>query len=123
MTPSEFGARVMIGGALAGSVLALLAACGWGAHAFGGVAVGAAVALLNFAWLARGVALVAGTPGGRRPGVRWVLALGTRYLLTFTALATPVALEWAHPVALGLGVTVLPLLLTTQGLHAARRMG
>src|SRR3990167_2993557 len=121
MTSTEFGARVISRGALAGAAAALVAAWGWGAPASGGVLVGAAVALLHFAWLARGVAL--GAPGARRPGARWIVALGTRYLVTFAALAAPVALEWAHPVALGVGVTVLPLALTAAGLRAARPAG
>jgi len=121
MTSSELGARVIQGGALAGAALALGAGWGWGARASVGVAVGAAVALLDFAWLARAVALLAGAPGARRPGVRWTLALATRYLVTFAALVLPVALEWAPPVALGVGVTVLPLALTAEGLRAARQ--
>src|SRR3989338_970527 len=123
MTSTEFGARGISRGARAGAAGAPFAAWGWGAPASGGVLVGAAVALLNFAWLARGVALVGGAAGARRPGARWIVALGTRYLVTFAALAAPVALEWAHPVALGVGVTVLPLALTAAGLRAARQAG
>ena len=121
MTASELGARVIQGGALAGAALALGAGWGWGVRAAAGVAVGAAVALLDFAWLARGVALLAAAPGARRPGVRWAVALAARYLVTFAALGLPVALGWAHPVALAVGVTVLPLALTAGGLRAARQ--
>jgi len=111
----------MVRGALAGAALVALAALGWGGQAVGGVAVGAAVALLNFAWLARGAALVSGSPGGRTTAARRAVALALRHAATLAALGGPAALGWAHPVALGVGVTVLPLALVVQGLRTARQ--
>jgi ATP synthase I chain len=116
----DFARRVLlVSGVLAG-VGSLVAAWGWGPRVGLGVLVGAAVAVANFAWLARAVAQVATAFAGGRPRVRWVLALSTRYLVSFTALAAPVALGWAHPAALGVGLTALPLALTLEGWRAAR---
>jgi hypothetical protein len=116
----DFARRVTLTVSLLAAVGVLLAVWGWGARAGVGVLVGAAVAVLNFAWLARGLAQVAAAFAGGRPRRRWILALSVRYLVSFTALAAPVALGWAHPAALGVGLTALPLALTVEGWRAAR---
>lgn len=116
----DFARRVTLTVSLLAAVGVLLAVWGWGARAGVGVLVGAAVAVLNFAWLARGLAQVAAAFAGGRPRHRWILALSVRYLVSFTALAAPVVLGWAHPAALGVGLTALPLALTVEGWRAAR---
>ena len=120
-TVDDFARRVLVTSSVLAVVGSLLAAGGWGARVGLGVLVGAGVAVANFAWLARAVAQVAAAFAGSRPRVRWILALGTRYLVSFAALAAPVVLGWAHPVALGVGLTALPLALTLEGWRAARR--
>lgn len=116
----DFVKRVLLAIGVLTVLGSLLATWVWGPRAGLGVLVGAAVAAANFAWLARGLAQVATAFAGRRPRVRWILVLSARYLLSFAALAAPVALGWAHPAALGVGLTALPLALTLEGWRSAR---
>ena len=120
MTVGDFVKRVLLASGLLAVLGSLLATWGWGPRVGLGVLVGAVVAAANFAWLARGLSQVAAAFAGRRPRVRWILVLSTRYLVSFTVLAAPVALGWAHPAALGVGLTALPLALSLEGWRAAR---
>jgi hypothetical protein len=119
-TTAEFAQRVTV----AAAALAVAGAGGaawWaGRAALVGVLVGAAVAIANFRWLARGVALLEAGSDQPRWRARSVFLVGARYLVTFGALAAPVAAGIADPVALGVGLTALPIALTTQGLRAGR---
>ncbi|HEY7649941.1 MAG TPA: ATP synthase subunit I [Methylomirabilota bacterium] len=117
---SDFVRRVLLASSLLAVPGSLLATGVWGPRVGFGVLIGAAVAAANFAWLARGLAQVATAFAGRRPRVRWILILSTRYLVSFVVLAAPVALGWAHPAALGVGLTALPVALTLEGWRAAR---
>jgi hypothetical protein len=119
-TVSDFVRRVLLASSLLAVPGSLLATWVWGPRVGFGVLIGAAVAAANFAWLARGLAQVATAFAGRRPRVRWILILSTRYLVSFVVLAAPVALGWAHPAALGVGLTALPVALTLEGWRAAR---
>jgi ATP synthase I chain len=119
-TVGDFVRRVLLASSLLAVLGSLLATWGWGPRVGFGVLVGAAVAAANFAWLARGLSQVATAFAGRRPRVRWILVLSTRYLVSFAVLAAPVALGWAHPAALGVGLTALPVALTLEGWRAAR---
>ena len=102
-------------------MVAMTAGAWWlaGPAAATGVGGGGAIALLNFRWLARDVgratALVAEGGGGR------IGRLGLRQLATFTALGLLVAQGWAHPVAVGIGLAVLPPVLLAEGLLDARK--
>ena len=116
----DFVRRVLLASGVLAILASLLATWGWGSRVGVGILVGTAVAAANFAWLARGLSQVANAFAGRRPRVRWILVLSTRYLVSFAALAAPVALGWAHPAALGVGLTALPLALTLEGWRMAR---
>jgi hypothetical protein len=111
---------VLLASGLLAVSASLLATWVWGPRVGLGVLVGAVVAAANFAALARGLSQVATAFAGRRPRIRWILALSTRYLVSFAVLAAPVALGWAHPAALGVGLTALPLALVLEGWRAAR---
>ena len=118
---TDFAARVTLASSVTAAVGAVAGAVLGGASALVGVGVGAAVAILNFAWLAHVTAHAAAT---RRLPLRSrgvaLLLIATRYLLIFMALGGPLAAGLAHPLALAVGLTVLPLTLTIQGLRVAR---
>jgi hypothetical protein len=82
------------------------------------VGVGAAVALVSFRWLARAAASTVEAPASGR--ARSFALVTLRHLGSFLMLGAPVAAGVAHPVALAVGLTVLPVVLTTVGLLAAR---
>src|SRR5437870_7337124 len=116
---SEFRARVTLDTAIALAALAVPAA--WLAGWPGAVGVLAAGALVvgNFWWLSRAAA-TAGAPGGAPPQVSgWVFAAGIRFLVLFAAFAALCAGGYAHPVAVVLGLTVLPCALIVQGLRSS----
>lgn len=116
MTPTDLRLRVLGGGlGLAG---ALAAGGAWwaGPAAAAGVLVGAALALADFLWLARGLAA---PPTARRRA--WALATGLRWLVLLAALAAALASRWIDPRALVAGLVVLPAVVVAAGLRAARR--
>lgn len=121
MTPSNVTARVTAG--TCALVAALAAPAGWlgGQTAALGVLAGGALAVVNFRWLAaRAVAAAssAGVAGGA-----WLVGTGLRLAAFAAACAVLLALEWAHPVALLAGLSVLPLALIVEGLRAASTEG
>ena len=79
-----------------------------------GAAAGGAIALLNFRWLARGAASALRGGRGRSLGL---VAVGLRYLATFGALALVLSTGWAHPLAVVVGLSVLPPVLIAHGLE------
>lgn len=118
--PSDLSARVMRSGLL--SVAALTAAAGWiaGTGGAAGVAGGGAIALLSFRWLAQSVASAAalarqGQPVGVGFGGIWL-----RHLAAFGGLGLLLGSGWTNPLAVILGLSVLPPILVVQGLRAAR---
>ena len=118
--PGDLSARVTMSGLAA--VLAVTAAAGWiaGAEGAAGVAGGGAVALVNFRWLARSVVGIAalareGQPVGVRFGGIWL-----RHLAAFGGLGLLLGSGLAHPLAVIVGLSVLPPVLVAQGLRAAR---
>ena len=119
--PGDLSARVTMSGLSA--VLALTAAAGWiaGAQGAAGVAGGGAVALVNFRWLARSVASIAARAGEDRTAVVGWRRTWLRHLLTVGALGLLLGGGWAHPLAVILGLSVLPPVLVAQGLFAARQ--
>jgi hypothetical protein len=102
--------------------LAVVAACaglmaGWPAAA--GSLAGGLISLGSFRWIARGV-VQASTLPSRRGLALSALAVGARHLVLFAALALALWSGAAHPVALLAGLSLLPPILITLGLSAAR---
>jgi ATP synthase I subunit len=115
MGPSNVTARVSA--ATCALVAALAGPAAWlgGPTAALGVLAGGALAVVNFRWLvARAVASSAGVAGGA-----WLVGAGLRLTAFAAAFAGLLALEWAHPVALLAGLTVLPCTVIVEGLRAA----
>ena len=119
MTPSNMTARVT---AATCALVALLAApAGWlgGSTAALGVLAGGALAVVNFRWLAARAVVVASSAGVA--GGAWLVGAGLRLAAFAAACAVLLALEWAHPVALLAGLSVLPCAVIVEGLRAASR--
>jgi hypothetical protein len=98
------------------ALVALLAApAGWLGGPTGalGVLAGGGLAVVNFRWLA--ARAVASGPSGEA----WLVGAGLRLGAFAGACATLLALEWAHPVALLAGLSVLPGAVIVEGLRAA----
>ena len=115
MTPSKLTARVTLESF--GIALALSVPAAWlaGGSAAVGVLAGGALAVLDFrALAARAVA----TGPGAALGLVWLLAYGARFGLVLLACALLFGGGWAHPVALLVGLTVLPCDLVVHGLRA-----
>jgi hypothetical protein len=92
-----------------------------------GVLAGGLLAIVNFRWLvARASAAttsgaVAGT--GDAAASTWLVGSGLRFAACLGACTLLLATGWAHPVALLVGLTVLPCDLIARGLAAARAEG
>jgi len=110
--------RVVISCAALLLPLCLAAALWAGLSAFLGVLVGGTVAFGNLLWLSRGSGQALGLLGNRP---LWMLGLGLRHLVLFAALAIPLWSGQVHPVALAVGLSVLPPVLLLQGWRSARR--
>jgi hypothetical protein len=115
MTATSFVSRVTLLSFAA--IVAVSAVAAWlgGRGAAVGIAAGGAIALLNFRWLARSAAAAVGA--GR--GLRALALFGLRYLASFGALAVILGARWADPLAVIVGLSVLPPVLITAGLRAA----
>jgi hypothetical protein len=119
-TTSDLRLRVTTGTAIA--VLALALPAAWLAGPSGALGVLAAGALTagNFWWLSR-AATSAGNPASpRRDVAGWVFGAGIRFAVLFVAFAALCAGGYAHPVAVVVGLTVLPCAVIAQGLRSAR---
>ena len=121
MNHGDLSSRVT-GSGLA-TVVTLSAAAGWAAGVEGaaGVAGGGAIALLNFRWLARSMASVAAVVRDGGSGGAAVRGAWLRHLSTVGALGLLLGSGWTHPLAVIVGLSVLPPILVAQGLFAARR--
>ena len=91
---------------------------GNGPSAFLGVLVGGGLTIGNLLWVARGSDQMLATPGGRP---LTMFSLGLRYLALFAALILALWSGRVHPLALAVGVSVLPPVLVLHGLRSARR--
>jgi hypothetical protein len=121
MIRSDLRLRVMITSAVAISVLAALA--GWFAglrSALGFMAAGA-ITIANFLWLTRGVAAAAGAGEVGRALVGWGVAAIMRWTALLAATAVVLVTGSAHPVALVIGLTVLPVAVVVEALWGAAR--
>ncbi len=119
---TEFRARVTLETVLALAALTVPAA--WLAGSSGAIGVLAAGAFVvgNFWWLSRAAA-AAGAPSAAPPQVAgWIFAAGIRFTVLFAAFAVLCAGGYAHPVAVVLGLSVLPCALVVQGLRDAREV-
>jgi hypothetical protein len=114
---SEFRARVTLATAIVLIAVAVPAAWLGGPSAAVGVLAAGGLTLGNFWWLSR-AAVAAGAAGA--PQVSgWVFGAGIRLMLLFVAFAALCAGGYAHPVAVVLGLTVLPCSLIFRGLRDA----
>lgn len=123
MTASELTTGVLRWGFLA--LVPLTVGAWWVAGPAGaaGVVGGGAVALLNFRWLARDAALAAALVSEGRPRAGRVAGLGLRQLAAFGSLGLLIGTGWAPPVAVAVGLLILPPALLFQGVRAARHSG
>ena len=120
---TEFRARVTLETAIVLAALAGPAAWLGGLSAAVGVLAAGGLTVGNFWWLSRAAA-TAGAPGAAPPQVPgWVFAAGIRFTVLFAAFAVLCAGGYAHPVAVVLGLSVLPCALVVQGLRNAREVG
>jgi len=119
MTPSELMRRVTRDVCALGVVLA--AAGGWLGGPAGaiGAAAGVALAVVNFRALVLRASVTVGTPTSAR--ALWSLGAGLRFGAFAAVAAALLASGWAHPVALVVGLTTLPLAIVGHGLRAARQ--
>jgi ATP synthase I chain len=118
---ADLAVRVTWTGAV--TVAAMTVGAWWlaGATAAAGVSGGGGIALVNFRWLARDVSRATALIAEGSTGVGRLGRVGLRQLFTFGALGLLVAQGWAHPVAVAVGLAVLPPVLLAQGLLDARR--
>ena len=117
MMATGFLRRVTLETAVAVALVALVAVWLAGARAGFGVVAGGALVVGNLWWLA-GVAGSAARANTRRS--RWALAAAARLAVIAVACAVVFVSDLAHPVAVVIGLTVLPCALIVQGLRAAR---
>jgi hypothetical protein len=119
----ELRVRVTLATAIAVAALAGPAAWLGGLSAAVGVLAAGALTVGNFWWLSR-AASAASDPGSpRRETAGWMLGAGTRLAVLFAAFAALCGGGYAHPVAVVIGLSVLPCALVAQGLRSARQIG
>jgi ATP synthase I chain len=118
MTPSDLMWRVTRDVCALGATLALAAAWVGGAAAALGVGAGIVLALGNFRWLASRA--VSATTAATSVRAGWSLGAGLRLAALAAACAALLATGRAHPVALVIGLSVLPCALIGHGLRTAR---
>src|SRR2546428_469373 len=119
MTPNNMTARVTAATCALVALLAALAAWLGGPTAALGVLAGGALAVGDFRWLA--ACAVAAASGAGVAGAGWLVGAGLRLAAFAAACAVLLALEWAHPVALLAGLSVLPCAVIVEGLRVASR--
>ena len=119
---SELRLRVTVATVIAVAALAVPAAWLAGAPAAIGVLAAGALTVGNFWWLAR-TASSAGDPAAPRREIGgWIAGAGARFAVLFAAFAALCAGGYAHPVAVVVGLSVLPCALIAQGLRSAREI-
>ena len=117
MTASELVQRVTVAIGLAALTLVVPAAWLGGMPGALGVLTGAALAALNFRWLARRTT-AALVPGGSAAGA-WAASM-IRLLVALAAPALAIATGVVHPVGLVVGLTLLPCAVVVLALRASR---
>jgi hypothetical protein len=105
------------------AIVALALPATWLGGVSGGLGVLAAglLNLGNFWWLSRAASASSGAAGARRRELAgWIAAAAARFTVLFAAFAALCASGYAHPVAVVVGLTVLPCALIARGLRAGR---
>jgi hypothetical protein len=116
MSVSELRVRVAVESAVIVVALALVAAMLGGARVGLGVLAGGALAVGSF-WRLAGDA--AGLASESAVSGRWLIASALRFGGLAAATGVLLVLDWAHPAALVVGLTILPCDLVAQGLRLA----
>ena len=120
MIRNNFSMRVALETCAVSGALALPAAWLGGTVAGLGVLAGALLAVGNFLLLARRAADVLPGGGARLSSTAWGLASAFRLLAMALTCAALLTLGAIHPVALVVGLTVLPCELIVHGLRTVR---
>jgi ATP synthase I chain len=113
MTASELTARVTVSTALAVLPLALAAFWLGGASGALGAAAGGALALGSFRLLAARATAPSATTA-------WVVLSALRFAAVAAVAAVLFASGWAHPLAMLVGYSALPVAVVVHGLRLAR---
>ena len=116
---SELRLRVTMDTAIIVAALALPAAWLVGTTGAVGVLAAGALTVGNFWWLSRAAASAGDPTAPRREIAGWVLGAGARFAVLFAAFAALCAGGYAHPVAVVIGLSVLPCAVIAQGLRSA----
>jgi hypothetical protein len=119
MGAGELADRVVRTGAVAAVACAVLAGMLVGPWEGAGVLAGGVIAFGNFRWLARDAGRL-GTIGEAGAGRRR-LPGGLRQIAAFAALAALIGSGVSHPLAVAVGLALLPPVLVVQGLRGAAR--
>ena len=118
---SELRLRVTMATAIIVAALALPAAWLGGTPGALGLLAAGALTVGNFWWLSR-AATSAGDPAApRREVAGWIVGAGARFAVLFASFAALCAGGYAHPVAVVVGLSVLPCAVIAQGLRSAWR--
>ena len=121
MSPTELTTRVRVETGCVVVVLTLLGGWAGGLTAAAGVCAGGLMAIVNFHWLSRRVLRGLGPADGLALG--WSLGFGLRFATLTAATAILLANQWVHPLAVVVGLTLLPCTLVRCGLAEASRRG
>ena len=119
---SDLRLRVTMVTAVVVAALALPAAWLGGPSGALGLLAAGALTVGNFWWLARAAASASDPAAPRREVAGWVLGTGARFVVLFAAFAALCAGGYAHPVAVVLGLSVLPCAVIIQGLRSTREI-
>jgi hypothetical protein len=119
---SELRLRVTAATTIVVIAIALPAAWLAGSSAAIGVLAAGALTVGNFWWLSRAASSASDPTAPRREVAGWVLGAGARFAVLFAAFAALCAGGYAHPVAVVVGLSVLPCALIAQGLRSAREI-
>ena len=118
---SELRLRVTMATAIIVAALALPAAWLGGTPGALGLLAAGALTVGNFWWLSR-AATSAGDPAApRREVAGWIVGAGARFAVLFAAFTALCAGGYTHPVAVVVGLSVLPCAVIAQGLRSARQ--
>jgi hypothetical protein len=120
---SELRLRVTLATAVVVAALALPAAWLAGAPGALGLVAAGALTVGNFWWLSRAAASAGDPAAPRREVAGWIVGAGARFAVLFASFAALCAGGYAHPVAVVVGLSVLPCALIAQGLRSARETG
>jgi L-2-hydroxyglutarate oxidase LhgO len=117
---SDLRLRVTMETAIVAAALAVPA--GWlvGSSAAIGVLAAGALTVGNFWWMSRAASRASDPTAPRIEVAGWILGTGARFAVLFAAFVALCAGGYAHPVAVVVGLSVLPCALIAHGLRSAR---